>query len=108
MKDSCPLRKEYKEETGDDATYTHDGIEYPKRNYCAWLEKELTASRDSRQLSAVPSEEEIDKWYADRVDLIKRDGKYVWSYSLDYCTHGDQSDMLNDFANWIKQRGIAV
>ena len=58
MKDSCPLRKEYAEYSGLEATYADSGIEYPRRDYCAWLEKELTASRASR--SAVPSEEEIE------------------------------------------------
>ena len=57
MKDSCPLRKEYAEYSGLEATYADSGIEYPRRDYCAWLEKELAASRDSRILSAVPSEE---------------------------------------------------
>ena len=52
------LRKEYNKETGKEATRWHDGIEYSTRDYCAWLEKEFIALRESK--SEVSSDREIE------------------------------------------------
>ena len=85
---------------------TKNGVVYP--SYLEWLESKYAASRDSRQLSAVPSEEEIEKWYIDSYGIAKDlDGKPSWSSSIGYRTEGDLYEMLNDFCKWIKQRGIA-
>lgn len=80
MKDSCPLRKEYAEYSGLEATYADSGIEYPRRDYCAWLEKELTALRESRILSAVPSGDTPEPC-KHRYDSLKID----WAYKTVSC-----------------------
>jgi len=60
-------------------------------------------------LSAVPSEDEIEKWYIEKYGVARDlNGKPSWnSQSIGYRTDGDLFEMLNDFVEWIKQRGVA-
>lgn len=84
-----------------------DNIKTALSSYCKNTSFEVEASRDSK--SAVPNEDEIEKWYIEKYGIARDlNGKPSWnSQSIGYRTDGDLYEMLNDFAKWIKQRGIA-
>lgn len=62
------------------STEGEDGVLWYQSDYVKWLEKELTALRDSRQLSAVPSHDCLVDFlhymYENKIDI--RDESNSW------------------------------